>query len=164
MSTYTFQTAAFGLSDAGIHLFRSGYNYKTLPYPDIRRAILKKGTAIKNWLLILVAGLALMTFAVYQAAHLYHLFMDPDVHQVYIQSILLPVLPLILGNYCIYISLRRTTILKVKYQGGKVKLPLSALVNSNEAEHLVAYLQDKLGTRFSIEAQEAAGQLSANIS
>jgi hypothetical protein len=164
VSNYTFETASFGLSDEGVHLLRSGYNYKTLPYTHIRKAILKKGVAIKNWLVVLVLGLALLFFAVYQAAHLYHLFMDPEVHRVSIESIVLPVLPLALGNYCMYISLKRTTILKIKYHGGKAKLPLRELVNINEGEQLVAYLQGKLGTRFSIEVQEAAGQLSTNIS
>jgi hypothetical protein len=164
VSNYTFETASFGLSDEGVHLLRSGYNYKTLPYPDIRKATLKRGVAIKNWLLVLLLGIGLISFAVYQAAHLYHLFMDPNTHTVFIQSIILPVLPLILGNYCFYVSLKRTTILKMKYRGGKTKLSLKTIVINNETEQLVAYLQEKLDTRFAIEAPEAVGQLSTNIS
>lgn len=164
MSNYNFETSKFGLSDNGLHLLRSGYNYKTLAYHDIRKATLKRGVAIKNWLLVLLLGISLISFAVYQAAHLYHLFMDPATHTVYIQTVVLPVLSLILGNYCIYISLKRTTILKIKYRGGKTKLSLKTIVINNETEQLVAYLQEKLGTRFAIEAQEAVGQFSTNIS
>lgn len=164
MSKYTFQTAAFGLSDEGIHLLRSGYNYKTLPYTDIRRATLKRGVTIKNWLVILVSGIALMGFAVYQSAHVYKQFLDPTVPAVHIESIVLPLLPLLLGNYCIYISLKRTTILKVKYNGGKAKLSLKTIVINNEADQLVAYLQEKLGSKFWIEGQGAQGLLSTNFS
>lgn len=164
MSHYTFETARFGLSDEGLHLLRSGHNYKTLAYPDIRKAILKKGVAIKNWLLVLLLGIGLISFAVYQAAHLYHLFMDPNTHKVYIESILLPVLPLILGNYCIYVSLKRTTILKVRYHGGKVKLPLGELFSTNEAIEVTAFLQEKLGSHFEVEDQETVAVFSTNIS
>lgn len=164
MSNYTFETGRFALSDEGIHLLRSGYNYKTLAYPDIRKAILKKGVAIKNWLLVLLLGIGLISFAVYQAAHLYHLFMDPNTHTVSIESILLPVLPLILGNYCIYVSLKRTTILKVKYRGGKVKLPLGELFSTNEAIEVTAFLQQKLGSHFEVEDHETVAVFSTNIS
>lgn len=164
MSNYTFETGRFALSDEGIHLLRSGYNYKTLAYPDIRKAVLKKGVAIKNWLLVLLLGIGLISFAVYQAAHLYHLFMDPTVHRVSIESIILPVLPLILGNYCIYVSLKRTTILKVKYRGGKVKLPLSELFSTTEAIGVTAFLQEKLGSHFEVEDHETVAVFSTNIS
>lgn len=164
VSKYTFQTASFGLSDEGIHLLRSGYNYKTLPYPDIRKATLKRGVTIKNWLIILVSGMALMGFAVYQSAHVYRQFLDPTVPAVHLESIVLPLLPLLLGNYCIYISLKRTTILKVKYRGGKTKLSLKNIVINNEADQLAAFLQDKLGTRFRVEGQEVEGLLSTNFS
>ena len=164
MSHYTFETARFGLSDEGLHLLRSGHIYKTLAYRDIRRATLKKGVAIKNWLLVLLLGVGLISFAVYQASHLYHLFMNPGEHTVNLVSILLPVLPLLLGNYCIYVALKRTTILKVKFHGGKAKLPLDELVNSNEAAPFTAFLQDKLGSHFRVEGAEAGAVLSTNIS
>lgn len=164
MSNYTLETDRFALSDEGIHLLRSGYNYKTLPYRDVRRATLKKGVAIKNWLVVLLLGIGLIGFAVYQAAHLYHQFMDPTVLRVSIEAIILPVLPLILGNYCIYVSLKRTTILKVKYRGGKAKLPLGELVHYNETAQLISFLQDKLGNHFLVEGPEAEAVLSTNIS
>lgn len=164
VSHYTFETARFGLSDDGLHLLRSGHNYKTLAYRDIRRATLKKGVAIKNWLLVLLLGIGLISFAVYQAAHLYHLFMDPNTHKVYIESILLPVLPLLLGNYCIYVSLKRTTILKVKYRGGRAKLPLDELVTNNEAVAFTTFLHDKLGSHFEVEDHETVAVFSTNIS
>lgn len=164
VSHYTFETARFGLSDEGLHLLRSGHNYKTLAYRDIRRAILKKGVAIKNWLLVLLLGIGLIAFAVYQASHLYHLFMNPGEHTVNIVSILLPVLPLLLGNYCVYVALKRTTILKVKYRGGKAKLPLDELVTSNEAVEFTTFLQAKLSSRFRVEGPDAGVVLSTNIS
>lgn len=164
VSHYTFETARFGLSDEGLHLLRNGHNYKTLAYRDIRRAILKKGVAIKNWLLVLLLGIGLIAFAVYQASHLYHLFMNPGDHTVSIASTLLPALPLLLGNYCIYVSLKRTTILKVKYRGGRAKLPLDELVSNNDALLLTNFLQEKLGSHFQVEDHNAVAVLSTNIS
>jgi hypothetical protein len=164
VSNYTFETAGFGLSDQGLHLLRSGYNYKTLANHDIRGVTLKRGVAIKNGLLILASGIALITFSVYQAIHVYNTFMDPNVHAMYIETIVLPVLPLILGNYCIYISLKRTTILQVRYKGGKIKLPLKNIVNQDQAYQLASHLQEKLGPRFRVEDHEAVSTWPSNAS
>ena len=164
MSHYTFETDRFALSDEGVHLLRSGQIYKTLAYPDIRRATLKKGVAIKNWLVVLLLGISLISFAVYQATQLYHLLMNPGEHTVNMMSLLLAVLPLALGNYCIYISLKRTTILKVKYRGGKAKLPVGEMAYNSESGQLTVFLQEKLGNRFRVEDLQSVAVLSTNIS
>lgn len=155
MSHYTFETSAFGLSDEGLHLLRSGYNYKTIAYHDIRKVTLKRAAAIKNVLLVLLLGVALLVFAIYQAIRVYESFSSPDVHTIAIESILLPVLPLFLGNYCMYVALKRTSILLVRYKGGRKKLPLKAIVNTDHGPQLVTYLQEKLGARFFVEGHDA---------
>ena len=162
-SNYTFETPEFGLSDSGLHLLRSGYNYQTIDYNDIREATLKRAVAVKNGLLVLAIGLALIVVAVYQAAHVYNLFTAPEAHTVYIESIALPVLPLLLGNYCIYVSLKKTTVLQVSYSGGSIKLPLKSNAHHPQTDPM-ATLQEKLGTRFQVEDPQALSTYSANIS
>jgi hypothetical protein len=164
VSNYTFETPAFGLSHTGLHLLRSGYNYKTIDYYDIQEASLKRAVAVKNWLLVLAIGIALITVAVFQAVHVYNLFTNPEVHPVYIESIILPLLPLILGNYCISVALKKTTVLLVIHSRGKLKLPLKGIIQTERADQLATFLQEKLGTRFQVEAQETLSEYSANIS
>lgn len=164
VSNYTFETPDFGLSDSGLHLLRSGYNYQTINYYDIQEATLKRAVVIKNWLLVLIIGIALISVAVYQAAHVYNLFTDPEVYTVYIESIVLPVLPLILGNYCIYVALKKTTVLQVIHPGGKTKLSLKNIVRNQQADQFTTFLQAKLGTRCQVEALETLSEYSANIS
>ena len=164
MSNYIFETPDFGLSHTGLHLLRSGYNYKTINYYDIQEASLKRAVAVKNWLLVLAIGFALISVAVYQAVHVYNLFMNPEVYTVYIESIVLPVLPLLLGNYCIYIALKKTAVLQVSHSEGRIKLALKDIIQNEQADQLAAFLQEKLGTRFQVDAQETLSEYSANIS
>jgi nucleoid-associated protein YejK len=164
VSNYTFETPEFGLSDSGLHLLRSGYNFKTIDYCDIQEATLKRAVAVKNGLLVLAMGIALIVVAVYQAAHVYNLFTDPAAHTVYLESIVLPVLPLLLGNYCIYIALKKTTVLQVSHSGGRTRLSLKGIVDNRQAEQFVSFLQGKLGTRFQADDQEATCVSVANIS
>ena len=164
MSTYTFETPGFGLSNNGLHLLRSGYNYKTIDYSDIQEATLKRDVAIKNWLLVLVIGVTLILAAVFQAIHVYNLFTNPEVHTVYIESIVLPALPLILGNYCIYVALKKTTVLHVIHPGGKTKLSLNQVTRDQQVHAFVSFLQEKLGSRFQAEDAEAMAAYAPNIS
>lgn len=166
VSNYTFETPEFGLSDEGLHLLRSGYNYKTLAYHDIRKATLKRAAAVRNGLLVLALGMGMLAFAVYQAITVYESFLDPNVHTISIESMVILVLPLLLGNYCIYVSLKKAPILLVRYQDGKAKLPLKTFVNTNQAYPLTSFLQEKLGSRFLLEdyevmAPEATGFLES---
>src|SRR5687768_12019242 len=103
INKYDFELTDFALSDDGIHLLRSGFNYKTIPYDHLDNALITRGAESKNSLFSLVIGIALLFFSVSKCISLYHDFSDPTVHRIYIESILFPLFPALVGFYLIYI-------------------------------------------------------------
>src|SRR5215475_14273916 len=59
MPPYHLQSEDFALSDEGVHLLRSGFNFKTIPYNEIKQATLRRDVEIKRPLIILCLGLAM---------------------------------------------------------------------------------------------------------
>ena len=98
MTTYDFELTDFALSENGIHFLRNGFNYKTIAYHDLDRALIKRGIEIKNSFLSLLVGTALVSFSLFKCISLYKEFSDPTVYRFYIESILLPLFPDIIGS------------------------------------------------------------------
>ena len=65
MDNYYFESREFGVSDKGIHLLRSGFNYETIEFSQVDSLTIGRGKELNNWLAILVIGLALLTAAAY---------------------------------------------------------------------------------------------------
>jgi hypothetical protein len=93
MNTYDFESTDFALSMQGVHLLRSGFNYKTIDYPDIDKATIKRTREIKNVILSMTFGFFLFAFAILQTLDVINIFNDPNVHTIYIESIILPLFP-----------------------------------------------------------------------
>ncbi len=106
MITYDIESKDFALSQQGIHLLRNRFNYKTITFYDIDKATFTRASDTKNIVLALIAGILLIVFAIYQTIGVFQDFHDPEVHRIYIESIVLPVLPLLVGLYCIYIAVK----------------------------------------------------------
>jgi hypothetical protein len=140
-------TTDFALSENGIHLLRDGYNYKTIGWQRIDKATIKKGPEIKNPLLSLAAGLALVTFAGLKAISLYQDFADPAVHRIYIEAILLPLFPALIGVYFLYAYFKKGLILQVKEGRSVCRLRLHELEKQNGLAGLKSYLHQKLSSR-----------------
>jgi len=147
MSQYQYQFGDFALSDSGVHLLRSRFNYKTLRYDEITDATIKRTTEIKNAAVILVFGIALVGFAFFQGRMVIGLFNDPEVGHIYIESIVLPIIPAFLGIYCIYIGLRKGPVLILEEGGRKYKLRLRSAVKKGVADEFERYLNLRLGRR-----------------
>jgi hypothetical protein len=62
MAYYNFQTEEFGVSESGIHLLRSGFNYKTITLSEIDRIRIERAKEIHNWWLVFIIGSALIGF------------------------------------------------------------------------------------------------------
>ncbi|MGN6494398.1 MAG: hypothetical protein ACTHLE_20570 [Agriterribacter sp.] len=93
MDAYAFKANDFALSGQGIHLLRNGFNYKTIEYGQIKKATIKRAREIKNVFLSMLFGILLLAFVISQSFYLIKVFNDPNVHRIYIESIVLPVLP-----------------------------------------------------------------------
>ncbi len=147
MAPHDITTTDFALSENGIHLLRDGYNYKTIGWHSIDKAIIKNGPEIKNPFLSLAAGLALIILAGMKAISLYWDFTDPALHRIYIESILLPLFPALIGVYFLYACFKKGLILQVEESRSVCRLRLSELEKQNGLAGLKSYLHQKLSSK-----------------
>lgn len=150
MSLYHFQFEDFALSDKGVHLLRNRFNFKTITYGQISKAIVTRSAEIRNAVLILILGVAMVCFAFYQSRWVIGLFNDPQVYHIYIESLILPIVPACLGIYCIYSALRKGPILILKEGKKTYRLRLRAAVRKGQGYDFESYLDKQLGARLFI--------------
>jgi hypothetical protein len=151
MLKYDFELTDFALSDIGIHLLRNRYNYKTVAYHDLDKVQIKRGTESKNSLLSLFIGIALLSISVFKCISLYQDFNNPTVYTIYIESILLPLFPALVGFYLVYVCIKRGLILQVEQGSIRYKLRLKEIEKAGQTENLKLYLSKKLCSKLIIE-------------
>ncbi|MBL0743885.1 hypothetical protein [Chryseolinea lacunae] len=145
---YAFETDLFAVSDNGIHLLRSGYNYETIPFAKVTSARIARGKELHNWGIVLAIGLALLAFAVYYVLRMVIVVGNDEVDRIYIEAIVVPVIPAMLGAYCVYSSMRQGLLLTIGTTAGKKhKLPLGELVKHDRLEIFESAMEAKLGRK-----------------
>jgi hypothetical protein len=151
MNEYSFETREFGTSETGIHLLRSRFNYETIPFIEIERLTIEKGKELTNWLVVLVFGQGLVISSLYYALRIFNVIGNSEVNVIYIEEIIVPLIPLMVGGYCIYSSLRTGTVLRMKTTKGKNdKFPLRELEAQNLLMQFRELIKNKLGTKVRI--------------
>ena len=113
-SPYLFQSRYFAISELGIHLLRSGYNYNTVTYPEISGLEVRKGHELKNWIIVMIFGILLTGYALFDIFQIYQLFNNSIIYRMHVVRMIIPILPISLGVYSIWISSRKSWILLVK--------------------------------------------------
>ncbi len=148
MDKYDFELTDFALSKTGIHLLRSSFNYKTILYYEVDEVVLKKALETKRPVISIIFGICLISFTFFYVLSLFTNFNDPRVHRIYIESIILPALPFILGLYLLYISVKKEPVLQVVLGKERYILRIRELINKNAAVDLKKYLNQKLPNKF----------------
>jgi hypothetical protein len=149
MTNYDIESKDFSISAQGLHLLRNKFNYKTINFDDVNKAYFARAAETRNVALALIVGILFVAFAIYSAICVYDDFHDPLVYHIHIESIMLPILPLLAGCYCIYIAVKKVPLLVVELKDQKYKLSI-ADVNAGRLYALESYLKEKLNTRFYI--------------
>ena len=138
---YNFQTSEFGISAEGFHFLRSGFNYKTEAFSNIEKMVIKRGHEIQNWILSLVIGLLLIGVSLYLIVTLVLMFNSENVHVIYVERIILPLFPLLVGGYLVYVGLRRSVIIQIQFiRGGRRNYSLLELEKKNQLQDFIKYL------------------------
>jgi hypothetical protein len=150
---YEFQTTDFALSQKGIHLLRSGHNYKTIEYHEINNAKFRHAPEIKNVFLSLIIGIVLIAFAILQIIYVIRLFKDPKVYHIDIETIVLPVLPAIVGFYLIYIAVKKGPILIIDAGNKRYKLRLRDFIKKSKMYEVRDFLSQKLSYKLSFQGE-----------
>ena len=144
MGHYYFKTNEFGVTDRGIHLLRSGFNYETIDFAQIHKLEIETGKELNNWLAILVIGLILLAPGIYFAINVINVLVHGDISPYGARIALLLFIPLV-GVYFIYASLQTGTILKLYYgRDKKNKFPLRQIVREKRMDDFKLLMRDKL--------------------
>ena len=151
MNNYYFETREFGVSDIGIHLLRSRFNYETVEFNQLDNVTIERGKELNNWVAILIIGLSLFSFSIYYSLKLFNVVNSNEVNVIYVEHILVPLIPFMLGGYCLYSSTRNGVVLRIRTIKNKTnKFPLKELEKDNKLESLQDFLKKKLNTKVKI--------------
>ncbi|MGB3849294.1 MAG: hypothetical protein WA958_04955 [Tunicatimonas sp.] len=151
--SYHFETEEFGLSDEGVHLLRSRYNYDTIAYQQIMNVRIEKDKELNNWLAILIIGIGFLVFSVYYAIKMYLAIQGNHVRTIYIEYLLVPVIPFMLGGYCVYAATRSSKVLKIRTTKDKrKKLSLASVEKQGTIDEFVTFITGKLTGKVKVNA------------
>jgi hypothetical protein len=145
-SKYHFQTEEFGISDEGIHLFRSGYNYETILYPDIQQVRVYRGKELNNWLVILLIGLGICISGILLTYRFSQVIFEDNGDPSRYRSGLVALIP-IFGGFFIYNSFRTGVMLQIDTLTKTKRLPLREISKAGVLKEFQFFLFDKLKGR-----------------
>ena len=140
---YTYEAERFAVSENGLHLLRNRFNYETITWNTIETVEVRDGKDLRNWLWVLFVGVALAGYAVYDIFYIFFIFNDPNTHVIYTQRLVLPVIPLSLGLYSIFIALRNTRVMVIKGTTKTYSLSLRYLIKSSKYSEFISFMQKK---------------------
>lgn len=145
----------FGISDTGIHLLRSNFNYKTIGFSSLDEIRIKKGRQVNNWIIALLFGASLVALATYVLYNvLYEYFVGSRVHRFYVTQFILPVLPLVGGAYCLYASLKKGMVLQVIINKQIKNLPIESIHKTSGLNEFTTFLQTNELTKYKFRITE----------
>ena len=154
MNKYYFKTSEFGVSDNGLHLLRSGFNYKTISYLDIKRAGIVKGKELNNWLIIFLIGLVILLAGLFLTIRVIDLLMTDQVTRGRWRLGYLCLMP-IGGGYFIYQSFQTGLLLKLELTDNKtIKFPLKDIVKDGRLGEFEKLFKEKLQSKLSPEKEK----------
>jgi hypothetical protein len=147
MNNYLFQSTEFAVSDNGIHLLRSGFNYKTIRWSEVDSIKIRKGKELNNSWVIFLLGLILLTAGVYLTIRTVDILVHKEHAERYIKMLLFLLIPVI-GVYFVYNSMRTGIIMSVNYAADKKEMfPLNEIIRQNRLNEFKSLMTVKLGTR-----------------
>ena len=148
VTKYHFVTDEFGVSDVGIHLLRSRFNYQTIKFSEIKIMSVGKGMELHNWALIFVVGAILIVVGVGISIGIINTLLT---HGASGPRILLVLFIPFVGAYFVFNSVQIDTIMTINYGcNNKHKFPLKKILIDKKLNAFNALMREKLGNRFKV--------------
>ncbi len=145
MNNEYFRTKEFYISDHGIHMLRSGFDYQTIKFSEIREAKIEKGMELHNWFVIYLIGAVLLIGGIYFSTLVLDQVIYGDDSGTRSAKLMVVIFIPLIGFYFLYNSLERGLLLKLYFKNGKrTKFPLRRLNRSNQVDELKAFLIAKM--------------------
>jgi hypothetical protein len=146
MTTYHFQTTEFAVSDTGIHLLRSGFNYNTILFSDIKSIRIERGKELRNWLVIFLLGAILLMAGLYVSVYTLSAVISDGVSRRGWRICYLFFIPCF-GAYFVYKSLQTGTIVRINYGDNNEMFPLKEIKNAQRLNEFKSFIKNKLTAR-----------------
>ena len=102
--------------------------------------MIKKGKELRNWVWVLIVGLGLLIFVMFDLIRIYEYYQESFV--IYIERLLIPFFPLLLGLYSVMISFRSSQIMIVKNGNKKHHLSLRKFIKSNNYKDFIVFIRE----------------------
>lgn len=141
MTKYLLSTEKFGLSEDSFHLLRNRFETAKFPYSEIEECRLEMGHAIKNVPVVLVLGALLSLGSLYWILSVLNFFRY-GAGTIYIEAIVAPVIPLMLGIYMIYVALKKDKVLAVTAHSRTHNFSIESIVEDKQLPLLVETLRN----------------------
>lgn len=137
---YLFQEEYFGLSETGLHLLRNRFEYDSFSFDEIDQVTLKKGKAIKNWMVLLIFGLAIFVFGFFMGKGVMDFFQSDTKRKISILEVVSPFFLMLIGGFSIFKSLQIEEILSFRIKGKEYNFSTGQLANEDLLERVIDHL------------------------
>lgn len=147
MNNYLFQSTKFAVSDNGIHLLRSGFNYKTIRWNEVDSIKIKKGKELNNSWIVFLLGLILLTVVAFLTIRTVDILMHEEHAGQYVKMLLFLLIAFV-GVYFVHNSMRTGIMMSVNYAAHKKEMfQLNEIIQQNRLNEFKSLMTAKLGTR-----------------
>lgn len=142
MEKYLFRDKYFAISEEGLHLLRNGFNYKTIGMSEIRSVRLGRGKSIKNWILLFLLGVLILTGSYYYGRSIWYFLTNPDAEgSIYVEEIASVVIGTLIGSYCIFLSLKIEEVIEFKTTSKSENFSTKQLKEEGLFDELIRFLR-----------------------
>lgn len=135
-----FETSEFIFESDSIRLRRNDLIYEEIPLQSVSKITIRTGKRLKRWLVTLLLGAGLLTFVVFDVVRLVTILMNPEGFHMYIERLLIPFIPVVIGTYSVIIALRKTRVMLVNAAGKSHYLELHDLIKQHQYDSFVKTL------------------------
>ena len=144
MDKYLFRDQYFGISKAGLHLLRNGFNYKTIKMTEITIIRIRRGRSIKNWLLLLLMGICIVGLGYYLGRGIWFFWVNPEAGgSIYIEQIVSVIVGTFLGGYCIILSLKIEEVIEFQTAHQTERFATKHLKKAGKFTDLKSFLKEQ---------------------
>jgi hypothetical protein len=155
MTSYNFETREFAVSDAGIHLLRDRYNYRTIRFSEIKQIVIGKGKETPNWIGAFMLGTAIIYAAIDFSMITFDGFISGNGNMWQVQMFVFLLLIGCAGGCFVYSSLQQGLILRISYANGKRdRFPLREIIMQDRFDDLLFMLTSKLDSRIIVKLKK----------
>lgn len=146
-SNYKFQDDFLGVSDEKIHLLRNRFEYDSIPFHEIKEIRLINDRVIKNWIIILIIGVALLLGGGYGLKSIYDFFNSLEGGRIYLENVFIVIVMNLAGLFCIYTALKKEKVIQIKTLTKKENFSISKFEKEGTLDALIDHLSKKMNLK-----------------